>query len=179
MTPLEDLERRRGEFLGMVSEELRTPLTTIKGSAIALRDIAQSTGDREPLQLLRIIDQQADLMRSQVNSLIELTQIESGKLSVLSQPADVAALIERSCGEFQRDYAALAIHLDIPEQLPAVMADRHRITQVLHNFLRQGAKHSSEGSPVRVTASIIDIYVAISVSVDGILAPAGRIEFSV
>lgn len=174
MTPLEDLERRRGEFLGVVSEELRTPLTTIKGSAIALRDIAQSTGDREPLQLLRIIDQQADLMRSQVNSLIELTQIESGTLSVLSQPADVAALIERSCGEFQRDYAALAIHLDIPEQLPAVMADRHRITQVLHNFLRQGAKYSSEGSPVRVTASMIDIYVAISVSVDGILAPAGE-----
>ena len=171
MTPLKDQERRRGEFLGVVSEELRTPLTTIKGSAIALRDIAQSTGDREQLQLLRIVDQQTDLMRSQVNSLIELTQIEAGTLSVLSEPADVAALIERSCGEYQRDYAALAIDLDIPEQLPTVMADQRRVTQVLHNFLRQGAKYSTENSPVRVTASMADIYVAVSVSVDGIPAP--------
>ena len=174
MTPLEDEERRRGEFLGMVSEELRTPLATIKGSAIALRDIFKSTGDREPLQLLRIIDQQADLMRSQVNSLIELTQIESGTLAVATESTDVARLIERSCSEYLREYAALAIRLDIPGGLPAVAADRQRVSQVLHNFLRQAAKYSNEAAPVTVSASLVDIYVAVSVSVDGAMAAPDR-----
>ena len=172
MTLLEDLEQRRGEFLGLVSEELRTPLTTIKGSAIAPGSIVQSMTESEPLQLLRIIDQQADLMRSQVNSLIELTQIESGTLSVVTEAADVAGLIERSCGEYQRDYSVLPIKLDIPVDLPAVAADGHRISQVLHNFLRQGAKHSNGYSPVKVSAALVDIYVAISVSVDGVPTPA-------
>ena len=174
MTPLEDMERRRGEFLGMVSEELRTPLTTIKGSAIALRTVAQSMNAGEALQLVRIIDQQSDLMRSQVNSLIELTEIEAGTLSVATEAADVAGLIERSCGEYLRDYSSLTIKLDIPDGLPAVAADRHRIDQVLHNFLRQAAKHSNESSPVKVSARLVDIYVAISVSVDGTMSASEK-----
>ena len=167
MTPLEDLERQRGEFLGLVSEELRTPVSTIKGSAAALKTIVEPLNTNESMQLLRIIDQQADLMRSQLNSLIELTQIETGTLSVVTESTDVAGLIERSCGEYLRDCAAIAIRLDIPEGLPKVMADKHRISQVLHNFLRQAAKHSNESSPVKVSASFTDIHVAVSVSVDG------------
>ena len=171
MTPLEDLERQRREFLGLVSEELRTPLTTIKGSAAALKNVVEPLDTNESRQLLRIIDQQADLMRSQINSLIELTQIETGTLSVATESADIAGLIELSCKEYLRDHALVAIQLDIPEGLPKVMADRHRISQVLHNFLRQAARHSDESSPVNVSASMADIYVAISVSSAGIAVP--------
>ena len=167
MTPLEELERQRGEFLGLVSEELRVPLTTIKGSALALRSVLEPVTSTESAQLLRIIDQQTDLMRSQVNSLTELTQIETGSLSVVEEPTDVAGLIEGSCREYLGDHAAIAIQLDIPKGLPTVSADRRRISQVLHNFLRQAAKHSNELCQVKVSASTLDIYVAISVSVEG------------
>ena len=167
MTPLEELERQRGEFLGLVSEELRVPLTTIKGSALALRSVLEPMTSTESTQLLRIIDQQADLMRSQVNSLTELTQIESGSLSVAEEPTDVAGLIEGSCREYLRDHAAISIKLDVQEGLPTVSADRRRIGQVLHNFLRQAAKYSNEQSPVKISASPLDIYVSISVSVEG------------
>ena len=146
-------------------------MTTIKGSAAALKTIVEPLNTNESRQLLRIIDQQTDLMRSQLNSLIELTQIETGTLSVVTESADVAGLLEPSCGEYLRDHAAIAIRLDIPEGLPNVMADRHRISQVLHNFIRQAAKHSNESSPVKVSASMVDIYVAVSVSVDGSFAP--------
>ena len=174
MTPLEDLERQRGEFLGLVSEELRMPLTSIKGSAAALRSSLETTTSTEAIQLLRIIDQQTDLMRSQVNTLTELTQIETGSLSVFAEPTDVAGLIEESCREYLRDHDAVAIHLEIPDGQPTVMADRHRIGQVLHNFLRQAAKHSNESSPIQVSTSIIDIYVAISVSVKSAIAPSEK-----
>ncbi len=172
MTPVEDLERKRAEFLGVVSEELRTPVISIKGSAAALRELVEPMHSTESMQLLRIIDQQADLMRSQLNSLIELTQIESGTLSVATESTDVAALIERSCGEYLRDHAAIAIEFDIPDRLPTVLADRHRIGQVLHNFLRQAGKYSNELSAVKVSASALDIHVAISVLINGSFAPS-------
>ena len=170
MTPLDNLERKRAEFLGVVSEELRTPLTTIKGSAAALRSIVESMNPTEPLQLLRIIDQQADLMRSQVNSLIEVSQIETGTLSVVAELADVSELLKEACGEFIRDHGASAIEPDIPAGLPNVMVDKQRIGQVLHNFLRQAAKYSNESAPIKVSASTVDIYVAISVSVEASFA---------
>ena len=171
MSSLEELERQRGEFLGLVSEELRVPVATIKGSALALGSVLEPFTSTETTQLLRIIDQQTDLMRSQVNSLAELTQIETGSLSVTAEPTDVARLLEGSCREYLGDHAAIAIQLDVPDGLPTVSADRRRIGQVLHNFLRQAAKHSNETSPLKVSASMVDIYVAISVSVEGALAP--------
>lgn len=169
MTPLEEVERQRGEFLGRVSEELRVPLATIKGSAIAMGSVLESSTSWESTQLLRIIDQQTDLMRSQVNSLTELTQIETGSLSVAAEPTDVVGLIKGSCKEYLGDHPAISIQFDVPRGLPTVSADRHRISQVLHNFLRQAAMHSNESAPVRVSASVVDIYVAISISVEGAL----------
>ena len=172
MTPLEDLERQRSEFLGLVTNELRTPLTTIKGSTVALKSVLEAKASTESIQLLRIIDQQTDLMRSQVNSLTELTQIETGSLSLAVEPTDVAGLIEGSCREYLRDHVATAIQLDTPDGLPTVMADRHHINQVLHNLLRQAARHSDESVPVKVSASIGDIHVSISVAARGSFAPA-------
>ena len=172
MTPLDDLERQRSEFLGMVSEELRTPLATIKGSADALRGIVGSMNPTEPRQLLRIIDQQTDLMRSQINSLIELTQIETGTLSVAPELAEVTELLKGSCGEFLRDHTVNSIEPDIPAGLPKVMVDKQRIGQVLRNFLRQAARYSNESSPIKVSAAMDDIYVVIAVSVEGPFDPA-------
>ena len=179
MTPVANQELRRAEFLGRVSEELRTPLTTIKGSVTALRSMVQPMKPTEPMQLLRIIDQQADLMRSQINSLIELTQIETGTLSVLAEPADVERLVELSCAEYLRDHAAITIQLDIAEGLAPVLADRERISKVLHIFLHQAARYSGESSPVTVSAATLDIHVAVSVSVEGRSAQSKRISFPV
>ena len=167
MTPLEDVERQRGEFVGLVSQELMTPLSSIKGSTAALKTIFGPHYTNETLQLLRIIDQQTDLMRSQINSLSELTQIETGSLSVAAERTDVGRMLEESCGEYLRDHSAVSIQLDAPEELPMAMADRHRISQVLHNFLRQVASYSGEAATVRVSASVVDIYVVVSVSARG------------
>ncbi len=167
MTPLEEQELRRAEFLGKVSEELRTPLTTVKGSVVALRSIVEAMQQTEATQLLRIVDQQSDLMRSQINSLIELTQIETGTLTISPETVDVRELIETSCREYLRDHAAITIQLDISDGLAAILADKQRISNVLHNFLRQAARHSRESSQVTVSASMIEIYVAISVSAKG------------
>ncbi len=179
LTPLEDLELQRIEFLGMVSEELRTPLISIKGSAAALKGNLDPAAPSETLQLVSIIDQQADLMRGQLNNLIELTQIETGKLAVAVEPTDVSSLIEQSCDEYLQNHAAMNIKLDVEEGLAHVLADRQRIGEVLNNFLRHAAMHSSESSPVTVSAATSDIHVSISVSAAGEPAPPESLSLPV
>ena len=172
ITSLENQEIRRAEFLEMVSEELRTPLISIKGSAAALRNDAEGMNPTEELQLLGIIDQQADLMRGQINSLMELAQIHAGTLSVAVEPTDLRALIQRSCGEYLKDHSGISIQMDIAEKLSTVLADHQLISKVLHNFLRDAAMRSSDSSPVVVSAATADIHVSVSVSAYGpILSP--------
>ena len=166
MAHLAELERLRSEFLGLVSHELRTPLSTIKGSTSALLSIADSMNQTEPLQLLRIIDQQADLMRVQINSLIELTHIEAGTLPVSLEAIGVAELVEDASKEFWRGNLSTFTR-DIAADIPKIAADRQRISQVLKNLLTTAARHSPEDSAIRVTASRDDIYVSIAVTTDG------------
>ena len=179
MTLLQDPEPNRAEFLEMVSEELRTPLISIKGSAAALRSISEPRVPTEEIQLLHIIDEQADLMRSQINSLIELAQIETGTLPLVTEPTDVAKLMERSCEEYLGEHAAVAIRLDIPDGLPAALADTQRIGKVLHNFIRHAARHPVESSPVVLSAAMENIHVAISVTAQGSSASVDRVSLPV
>ena len=166
LAPVEELDRLRSEFLGLVSQELRTPLSTIKGSTSAMLSMADSVNQNEQLQLLRIIDQQADLMRGQINSLIELTHIEAGTLPVSLESVGVAEIVEDASKEFWRGNLSTFTR-DIPADTPRITADRQRVSQVLKNLLSAASRHSPEDSAITVTASRDDVYVAISVSTDG------------
>ena len=167
MSSLADAERVRAEFLGLVSEELRMPLTTIKGSVAALWGLESISRQAEPQQLLRIIDQQTDLMRGQVNSLVELTQISTGTLLISQEVVEISDLVSNAIAEYRSGRGRAEVDADMPEGIPRVMADRQRIGQVLNNLLVSAARHGSDTSRILVTASLIDIYVAVSVSSAG------------
>ena len=96
MTPLEALERLRAEFLGMVSHELRMPLTSIRGSATALLDASPALDPAEMRQYHRIIADQADHMRELIGDLLDVARIETGALPVDPEPVEVAALVDRA-----------------------------------------------------------------------------------
>ena len=164
MTPLEELERLRAEFLGMVSHELRTPLTTIKGSAATLLTASSTLSLAEMGDFFRIIDEQADHMRGLISDLLDVTRIEAGTLSVTPEPTVVAALVDQARKVFLRGGARNSIEVDLPPDLPRIGADRQRIMQVLTNLLSNASKYSPDQSAIRVSASVEDVYVAISVS---------------
>ncbi len=167
MTPLEEVERLRNEFLAMVSHELRTPLTTIKGCTSVVLNSTRAPNVSELLQYFRMIDEQSDNLRDLVNNLLDMTQIEAGALSVTPEPTDVKALIEESKLSFVRRGALNPIEADLAPNLPPVAADRQRIAQVLNNLLSNASKHSDAGSPISVGASRDDFYVVISVTDEG------------
>ena len=159
---LEDLERLRTQFLGMVSHELRAPLTSIKGSAAAALGTLPALPRAEMLQFFRIIDAQADHMQGLIGDLLDAGRIEAGTLSVDPEPSDVTALVDRARNIFASGGARHTIEFDLPE-LPRVMADRERIVQVLNNLLSNAARHAPESSPIRVEAAREEAHVAISV----------------
>ena len=175
MTPLEELERLRAEFLGMVSHELRTPLTTIKGSAATVLGAPSAVDTAEMLQFFRIIDEQADHMRGLIGDLLDVTRIEAGTLSVAPEPTDLAALVDEAREAFLRGGARNSVEVDLAPDLPRIGADRQRLGQVLNNLFSNASKNSPDQSAIGVSASVEDVYVAISVSDKGRGVPAERL----
>ena len=167
LEPLEELERQRAEFLGMVSHELRAPLTSIKGSAATVLDAATLPSQAEMVQFFRIIGGQADHMRGLIADLLDAGSIEAGTLTVQPESSDVAALVDRARNTFLSGGGRQAVLMDLPPDLPRAMADRERIVQVLNNLLSNAARHSPTNSPIGVEAAREDAYVAISVSDEG------------
>ncbi len=167
LAPLQALDRMRAEFLGMVSHELRTPLAAIKGSTATVLNTPQSFGSAETRQFFRIIDQQADRMSGLIGDLLDAGRIDSGTLSVAPEPTEVGELVEQARTAFLSGNARHAVHIDLPVDLPRVMADRGRIVQVLNNLLANAARHSPESVPIRIAAECDGAHVAISVTDEG------------
>ena len=167
LAALEELERLRAEFLAMVSHELRGPLISIKGSTATLLRPSRTLDRAELREFHRIIDQQADRMDDLIGDLLDAGRIDAGTLSVKPEPREVAALVEQARTAFQSGGARQAMRIDLPADLPAVMADERRIVQVLGNLLANAARHSPESTPIHVAAVRERFEVAVSVTDEG------------
>ena len=165
--PLEELERARAEFVGLVSHELRSPLAAIKGSAATALGAARELDPAEIRQFFRIIEQHADQMDHLIRDLLEAGRIEAGTLTVDPQPSEVAALVNQARNTFLSGGGRHDLVIDLPATLPRVAADRQRIVQVLGNLFANAARSAPETSPIRVEAARDGVHVAISVSDQG------------
>ena len=164
---LEELERLRTQFLGMVSHELRAPLTSIKGSTTTLLRSSRTLDRAELRQFHRIIDEQADRMDDLIGDLLDAGRIDTGTLSVEPEPLDLALLVEQARTAFLGGGSRRAMRIDLPADLPPVMADERRIVQVLGNLLSNAARHSPESSAIHVGAVRDGLELAISVTDEG------------
>ena len=176
MTPLEEGERLRNDFLAMVSHELRTPLTTIKGCTSVVLGSSDPMDTSEVIQYFRMIDEQCDRLRGLVNNLLDMTRIEAGALSVTLKPTDVKTLVEEAKSAFLRRGARNTVEVDLDANLPQISADKRRVTQVMDNLLSNASKYSPEGSRIRVTGSRDGFYEAISVTDEGRGIPPDQLD---
>ena len=175
LAALDELERMRTEFLGMVSHELREPIAAVRGSAVTLLEEAEEIDAAEMREFHRIIVEQAGHMRRLVGDLLDAGRIEAGALSVSPEPLDVLALVERARTTFLGAGGRKALTVDLAPDLPPVMADGRRIVQVLVNLFTNAARHAPEASPIHVAAVRQGIEVAVSVADEGGGIPAERL----
>jgi len=167
---LERTEAMRRQLIGDVAHELRTPLSTIKGSVEGLMD-----GVLEPTEAnLHQIYREADRMQRLVGDLQELSRVEAGAFEVHRRSAEVNELIssaaERLAGQF--DEKGVQLKIDLPAKLPAVDADPDRIGQVLLNLLGNALQYTPSGRAVEVHARQRDQVMEIEVRDEGIGIPA-------
>ena len=177
MTPLEEMERLRSEFLGMVSHELRSPLTSIKGSAASVLSASSPFDASETREFFRTMDREADRMSNLINSLLDITRIDAGELSVDPEPAELLPLVDAAKNTFLRGGGRHPVEVEIGMDLPPVAADTQRVVQVLNNLLSNAAKYSPDSSPITVTASQTEdgLYSAVTVSDEGAGIPPDRL----
>ena len=120
-------------------------------------------------EFFRIIDEQAHHMRGLINDLLDAGRIETGTLSVAREALPVAGLVDQARQTFLSGAAGARhpVRIDLPPDLPRVMADGQRIVQVLNNLLANAARHAPELSPIQVAALRDGVHVAVSVSDEG------------
>ena len=172
LTPLEEQERLRAEFLAMVSHELRMPLTSVMGAGATLLNAAADLDPAEMRQFHRIIVDQAEHMRYLIGDLLDVARIETGALPVDPEPSALHPLVEEACGRFRSADARNPLEVELAEDLPQVMADRRRIVQVLGNLISNAAGYSHEGYPITVSARRNGVHVHVTVADRGRGIPA-------
>ena len=147
---LAEANEMRSALLQAVSHDLRTPLAGIKASASSLRqrDIQWSDADHE--EFVRTIEDETDRLTALVGNLLDMSRIQAGAVAVSARevgldevvPAALAGLGARAQG----------VEVDVPESLPAVLADPALLERVVANLVENALAHSPAGAPVRVAA---------------------------
>ena len=102
-----------------------------------------------------------------IADLLDAGRIEAGTLSVAPEPSEVAALVDQARGTFISGGGRHAVGIDLPPDLPPVLADRQRIVQVLNNLLANAARHAPDTAAIRIAAARDGEHVAVSVSDEG------------
>ncbi|HLG50585.1 MAG TPA: ATP-binding protein [Chloroflexota bacterium] len=154
------MNRAMRDLLANVSHELRTPLTSIEGFAQAMVDGTIRTPE-EYADAARIIGEEAARMHRLVEDLLYLSKIESGQITIEQKRLDVPSLLEACVRQVQpiAARAGLAIELRAGD-LPAVLADEHRLQQVFVNLLDNAVKHTPAGGRVQVQAYVDGVALA-------------------
>ena len=153
ITQLHRLEIVRRDFVSNVSHELRTPLASLK----ALTETLLEGALEDPPAARRFIvhmDTEVDNLTLLVHELLELSRIESGKITFEFQRIQPRELLEPACERMslQADRVGLALVLECPPELPLVFADRNRISQVVINLLHNAIKFTAPGGKITVSA---------------------------
>jgi signal transduction histidine kinase len=167
---LEQVETMRRQLIGDVSHELRTPLTAIKGSMEGLMDgVLPATSET-----YQQIHQEADRLARLVNDLQELSRVEARAYPLDIRPVQIAVLMQITLKRFSNQAQAknILLHADLPADLPHVMADEARITQVLTNLVGNALQYTPEGGDVSITAFDQGDEIKVSVIDTGIGVPA-------
>jgi signal transduction histidine kinase/CheY-like chemotaxis protein len=149
----EGANRAKSEFLSNMSHELRTPLNAIIGfgQLLASKDSARLTSEKRQAFVEHIITAGGHLL-TLINDILNLSQIEAGKLSLSLEPLALTVVLEE-CKVMTESFAAKRnIRLLFPQdQALHVRADRTRLKQVLLNLLSNGVKYNREMGSIVVS----------------------------
>jgi len=165
---LRPLSRRRPppegmEVIATVSHELRSPLTSVKGYTSLLLNRWERLADDQKKMMLEQVHHDADRVTRLVTELLDISRLESGRLTLRRQLIDVPALVEVVTEKVRMNEPQLDVSVSFPADFPRAYADPDKVEQVLTNLVENAAKYASP-SGMRVDGSAHDGVIEVAVS---------------
>jgi len=180
------LDQLKDEFIGLVSHELRSPLTVIMGAISTALSESDYLPPEETRQLLQDALWETESLSHVLGNLLELSRAQIDRIFLHVEPVNIKAVVQDTIEQVKRQTTQHRFFADIPEEMPAVKADRLRLERILYNLLENAVKYSPQGGDIRVSAkpdekglvvAVIDNGVGLSpTDQDRIFGPFQRLE---
>ena len=147
--------RLKDEFLANMSHELRTPLNSILGFSEALQEEILGPLDEKQIQAIKTIENSGNHLLGLINDILDVAKIESGKIELHKQLADISYLCNSSIVFIKQQALKknLRLSTNITHHLPMLLLDERRILQVLINLLDNAVKFTPKGGRITLEAS--------------------------
>jgi two-component system sensor histidine kinase BarA len=154
-TRLKELDRLKSSFLATVSHELRTPLTSIIGYSEMLAEGLAGPLNKEQGDYVRTIMDKGETLLRLITSILDISQIEAGKVRLNFEPLDVTEIILSSISSVkpQAQKKGVILETRLPELRPRASADREKLKQVVVNLLANAVKFTPKDGKVSVFLS--------------------------
>ncbi|MCJ8210826.1 ATP-binding protein [Mucilaginibacter sp. RS28] len=160
-------ELRKNDFIGMVSHELKTPLTSLNGYAQLLQMHARKTSDSFAKDKLDKMTNQFRKMTTMINGFLNVSRLESGKIQLNKEPFEVSQLVREMIEETESYMTSHEITFNSVGEM-MITADRDKIGSVLSNLLGNAIKYSPNNAPIQVSCKCADGEVIVSIKDHGI-----------
>ncbi len=158
----------REAFIGVISHELRTPITTIYGLTKMLRQRIGTLSPEVRDQAIEDVEAEADRLYRLVEDLLVLSRAERGRVEIADEPLLLEKVLRPAVAAEQARWPNREFRLEVAPGLPLVLGEATYVEQVTRNLLSNAAKYSSPGSTVRVVAAGNDDGVEVRVLDSGI-----------
>ncbi|SDE19127.1 sensor histidine kinase [Pedobacter soli] len=165
-----EAEAKKESFIGVVSHELKTPLTAFKSYVQLAIRLSQDLQDEKIASILARASQQSDRMSSMIMGFLDVTRIGNGKLQLQESFFELNELLDSILNESKTIYSRDTFKFTGCEQI-MVWADRTRIAEVLSNLISNAVKYSPRDSPVELSCNYSSTEVVISVKDYGMGIP--------
>lgn len=150
--PLKEAERMRDEFISVVSHELRSPLTPIRGFAqVVARDLLNEGGHQQHVTWLETLQRHTDRMTRLVDDLLDVSRLRAGRLTIQRAPSDVVAIARRVVESANTSTSTHIVKLDTSWDAHTSNVDEDRIHQIVDNLVGNAVKYTDGGT---ITVSV-------------------------
>jgi len=159
-------EERKNDFIGMVSHELKTPLTSMRGYVQMLLLKMRKLEDEFAISSLEKTNTQIGKMTTMINGFLNVSRLESGKIHIDHKVFDLAQLVKESEDE---SISTISSHKIVfaPVEETIVNADIDKIGQVINNLISNAVKYSAAGSTINVACITVDNRALVSIRDEG------------
>lgn len=167
-----EADRLKNTFVSIISHELKTPVTIIRGYAETLIR-PEAKWDRETLQEgLAVIIEEAEHLNQLIDDLLDASRLQAGALSLQMEEVALDRLAERVVQRFQPQTDNHDIAARFPPDFPTIRGDPRRLEQVLNNLVSNAIKYSPDGGRIRIRGRVRPDEVVVTVTDEGIGIPA-------